>query len=268
MRRVVFLLALATAAGAFYCPTATTQERIGLGYQLTDDGGCSRTRQALVAEYDGERLGLDLHGRVRSAPAASNCLDTVESYDVRIARYINVGGGDVLLQIGIDQQATQAPYALTLDGQVLARPSDGGPLNIQDLPAGRATTVVGLVGLSTTFGGFRFGGGVNVLPVDWSDGTSGRTIQLEQGLDVGPVELAATWNIGTDHFGDVHADYYLQVSDRVDVAFALDHRWGLNALDVGAPQVQTIEQAVYHLAGAPRGTATWASVTVGYRLGD
>lgn len=268
MRRTVFVLTLAAAAAAICCTMASAQERVGLGYNVTDDGGCSRTRHALVAEYDGQRFGLDMHGRVRSAPAASNCLDTVESYDLKVARYIDVGGGDVMLQLGVDQQSTQAPYALTLGGEVLARPSDGTPLNVQDLPAGRALTVVGLVGLSTEYRGFRFGGGFNVLPIDWSDGTRGNTMQLEQGLTLGPVELGLTWNIGASHFGDAHAAYHLALSDRVDVGFSLDHRWGLNAVDVGAPAVQTVEQAVYHLAGAPRGSATYAAVTVGYRLGE
>ena len=151
----------------------------------------------------------------------------------------------------------------------IPRPSDGKPLNVQLLPAGAATTVVGAIGLSRDVGPLRVSGGYNFVPVDWAVAGAvrrGRSLQLGAGWDRGGDGFSAdmTVNVGRSHFGGAAAHYRFALDSRLDLGLSVSHRWGINAVDNGAPDEQIVEQAVFRRIGAPRNHTTFASVTLGF----
>ena len=255
---------IAAVAGA---PTASAQERIGIGYSMVDDGGCPEIGHILVAEYDLRKSGvLDARGMARTAPSSGDCRQDTLNYDVSIARYFSAGAVDILVEFGANEQAAAAPYALTLDGVVIPRP-DGQPLNVQTLPAGAATTVVGVIGLSRAVGPLRLSGGYNFVPLDWAVAGAverGRSVQLGAGWDRGGFSANLSVNVGRSHFGGASAAYRFALDSRFDLGLGLQHRWGINAVDNGAPDEQIIEQAVFRRVGGPRNHATFASATLGW----
>ena len=269
MKNSIRSVALAALGVVALVAAADAQERIGVGYSMVDDGGCPEVGHILVAEYDLRKQGvLDARGRVRTAPSGGDCRQDALTYDISVARYFSAGAVDILVEFGANEQAASAPYALTLNGMVIPRPGDGKPLNVQTLPAGAATTVVGVIGLSRDVGALRISGGYNFVPVDWAvAGTvqHGRSLQLGAGWDRGggfSADMAV--NIGRSHFGGASASYRFALSSRLDLGLGVLHRWGINAVDNGAPDEQVIEQAVFRRIGAPRNHATFASATFGW----
>ena len=254
----------------FIVSSSFAQERVGIGYSMIDDGGCPEVGHILVAEYDLQLDQMDAHGRVRTAPSSGDCRQDSLSYDVNIARYFSMGTFDLMVEFGANEQAASAPYALTMNGVVIPRPSDGNPLLVQILPAGAATTVVGVFGLSRTYGPVRVSGGYNFVPVDWFvDGMvqPGRSVQFGASYDHSGFGADMNVNMGRmGNFGEITAGYQFVLDPRFDLGLSISHRWGINAADVGVHYSQTIEEAVYLLQGGPRNHATFASVTLGYSL--
>ena len=263
-------VALVIATIFFFAGLSEAQvtERVGVGYSITDDGGCPEVGNTLTAEYERRAGFLDVSGWVRTAPSGGNCRQDAFSYDVELVRYFDLRTFDLMVEFGANEQAAHAPYALTLGGMVIPRPSDGGPLNVQNLPAGATTTITGVVGLSRMVGPLRVSAGVNFVPVDWMVNgmvQQGRSVQLGTGYGRGGFRLDWSVNAGEHaNFGEVSSSYRWDLSSGFDMGLSLEHRWGINAVDNGAPDEQVIEEAVYRRIGAPRNHATFASLTFGY----
>ena len=255
---------------------ASAQERIGIGYSLADDGGCPETMQSLTFEYDYKSDGaMDAHGMVRSAPSGGDCTQPSLSYNVGMARYFPMGALDVVVEFGADHQSAQANYDLLHEDGTVQLRSDGNALMTVPLPAGAVTTIVGSVGLSRDFGPIRVNGGYNFAPADWAIGgmvLQGRTARFGADFDWRGLYADAEIDVGRvegqyPHFGGFQGGYRWSMGDRSDISIGVVHRWGLNALDNGAPELQSYRGPMFRRAGAPRDHATFLNITIGYSLG-
>ena len=253
------------------------QERVGVGYSWVDDGGCPNTMQALTFEYDRSGEELDTHGMVRSAPSGSDCTQAALSYDVGVSRYFPVGGVDVIVEFGADRQSAMANYDLLHeDGTLQRRAADGNALMTVPLPAGATTTIIGSVGLSHGVGPLRVSGGFNFAPADWATTIGvvpGRTARFGADFDWQGLYADLEIDVGRPDrhytsFGGIQGGYRWAVGDRSDISIGIIHRWGLNALDNGAPDTQMFHGAEFLRSSAPRNHATFLNVTIGYSLGD
>ena len=266
--RITRISATAAILGALLVAPAAAQERIGFGFSQVSDGNCPTTQQTLTGAYERTSDELVLRGRVRTAPAGGDCRVDSFSYDVRIARYFSVGEVDTTVEFAAAQESTAAPYVLADEaGRVLLR-GDGGALYGANLPAGAAQTVVAAVGLSKVWSGMRFGGLVNLAPIDWAEHAPGRTMRLT--WDAGWRGLFATAgvDVGAAHFGSVAGGYrHALAGSNFDVGAAVTHRWGLSAVDNGAPLTQTIAGSWFLRDGPPQDNSTIFEVTLGYTLG-
>lgn len=244
------------------------QERIGFGFSHISDGNCPSVQQTMSSSYERTSDTLVLRGRVRSAPAGGDCRVDSFAYDVRIARYFAVGGVDATVEFAAAEESTAAPYVLTrASGHVIRRP-DGGALFGTSLPAGSAQTIVAAVGLSRVWNGMRFGALVNLAPIDWAEHAAGRTMRLTWDADWRGLYSAVGVDAGAANFGAVSAGYRRALADsNFDIGAGVTHRWGLSAVDNGAPLTQMIEGSHFLRDGPPQDTSTTIEVTLGYTLG-
>ena len=258
---VMVLLAMAVSAMA--------DERIGVGYAMVDDGNCAINAHTLTAEYDREGEDLEVRGRVRTEPSGGDCRKESISYDVFVARYFGVFGDsiDAFVEFGANEQSAAAPYALTDEsGNVLLR-SDGRALFSTNLSAGSSKTIIGAFGLSKDFGALRLGAGTNLVPVDWADHDSGRTLHFTAGLDVGDFDFDSSVDVGASHFGQVSTSYRHGLDgSRMDVGVGVSYYWGIGMIDNGAPAIQYITDSRFARVGAPRNDSLVVSITLGFSL--
>ena len=260
--------ALVAVAWLLWAVPSAAQERVGIGYTVVDDGHCAQAAHTLTTEYERSSDALDVRGRLRIAPSGGDCRQEALSYDVSVARYFDTGPVDIALEFGASEQAAAAPYALaTADGRIIPR-ADGNALFGTHLPAGSAKTIIGAIGLSRSVGPMRVSGGVNLVPVDWMHHDPGRTVHLAAGFDQGAFALDVSIDAGAAHFGETSAAYRLALDDsRFDVGIGLVYRWGIGAVDNGAPLAQLVNEAPFVLAGPPRDDALLLSITLGYSPG-
>lgn len=266
MRTKCATFALAVAVLMLFPGPLSAQERVGIGYTLVDDGNCTQAAGTLTAEYERSSDALDVRGMLRVEPSGGDCRQDALSYDVSAARYFAAGAVDVAVEFGANEQAAAAPYALAgADGSIIPR-ADGGALFGTNLPAGSATTIIGAIGLSRSFGPMRVSGGVNLVPVDWMHHDPGRTIHLAAGFDRGGFALDASIDAGAAHFGEASAAYRLALDGNspFDVGIGLVYRWGIGAIDNGAPLMQLVNDARFARAGPPRDDSLLVSFTLGY----
>ena len=268
MRARCVTAALVAALALFIAGPAPAQQRVGIGHTMVDDGGCTEAAHTLTAEYERQSDALDVRGMLRVEPSGGDCRQEALSYDVSAAKYLAAGAVDVAVEFGASEQAAAAPYALSgADGSILAR-ADGGALFGTNLPAGSARTIIGAIGLSRSFGPMRVSGGVNLVPVDWMHHEPGRTVHLAAGFDRGGWALDASIDAGAAHFGEAAAAYRLALAEtRFDVGIGLVYRWGIGAIDNGAPDVQLVNDSPFVRAGPPRDDSVLVSVTLGYSPG-
>ena len=268
MRAKCVTAALVAALALSVAGPAPAQQRVGIGHTTVDDGNCAEAAHTLTAEYERESDALDLRGMVRVAPSGGDCRQDALSYDVSAARYFSAGAVDVAVELGASEQAAAAPYALAgAGGSILLRP-DGGALFGTNLPAGSARTIIGAVGLSRSFGPVRVTGGVNLVPVEWMQHEPGRTAHFAAGFDRGGFSFDTSVDAGAAHFGEAAAAYRHALADsRFDVGIGLVYRWGIGAIDNGAPDVQLVNDSPFVRAGPPRDDSLLVSVTLGYSPG-
>lgn len=257
-------LAFATAA----VPPAAGQERVGIGFSALQDGNCPVAQRVTTGEYGRTTEAMLVRGLVRTEPAGGDCRRDAFSYDVRAARYFRVGGSvDAAVEFGAAQTSTAAPYVLAQGDRVLVR-GDGGALFGTSLPAGSAQTIVAAVGLSRQIGVVRLGGAVNLAPIEWTGHDAGRTVRATWDLAWRGVYAEGAIDVGTAHFGVLRTGYRHGLGGTAfEVGAGVTRRWGLAAVDNGAPAVQRVAGATFLRDGPPRSTSTLFEVAIGYRIG-
>ena len=263
-----FLISLLLLFTLTFPAAAQSSERVGFGYSLASDGGCPETRHSLMAGYDLEWEALEVRGKVRSRPSGGDCRRDSISYSISAARFFPTGAGfDAEVKFLASRTAASAPYNLSDGSRVLLRP-DGGALFTANIPAGTADTVVGALGVSRKFGRLgRFGAGWNLVPVDWAGHEPGRTVHLSHGFEWEGVYADSTIDLGADRWGTVSVGYRRNLDqDRLDVGVGVSWRWGLAAVDSGAPAIQRIAGSPFLLAAPPRDDALFFEVDLGYLL--
>ena len=227
-------------------------DQLDLSWSWADDGSCNSSTETLSITYTLESAIMDGYGNVRQAPAGSNCEEQSLAYDVHIKRLFPLNSGADLewgafALLGASEKSTSAPYALA--GGAL-RP-DGKPMYPVPLPAGRVQTVDAVLGAGAEWRGLEIGLGANLLPIDWSDGESGRTIHAEVAAEFeilwGALEVAA--DIDTDLGGHAYG------SNRVvwrgfGLYAGLYHDWGLQAVAPDAPMTAEFYGVPATLVGA------------------
>ena len=266
-RRFVWGVFAALAAGVLAVPVEG-QQRLGFGLSVLSDGNCHRPQRSMTAEYEQTTDALAAEGRIRSEPAGGDCRLDSFAYSVRVAPYFNIRGIDATVEFAAAQETTSAPYVLADDsGAVLLR-EDGGALYGANLPAGSARHVVAAVGVSRRLRAVRLGALVNLAPVDWVDHPSGPTARLTWDADWRGAYINGSVDYGADMFGVVDVGYRYDIAaSRLDVGAGLTRRWGLAAVDNGAPPRQSIGGAPFLRDGPPQGHSTIVAVTIGYRIG-
>ena len=238
-------------------------DRISLSYQRIDDGSCGDVvGNILSATYSHQSDGFDVRGSVRSAPSGGDCREDGLSYSIDVERRFLLGesGFSGLAKFLADERSTTAPYALVdAMGKVLLRP-DGQASNPLILPAGRAQTIGAILGLSKTHAGASFDIGFNVVPVDWADGSSGRTfhgaIDYTSDFGSGTLGFGIGVDIGNDTFGETYVEYRFSLAGGLGAELRFGHAFGLNALDAGVPPTATFAGLPAVVSGAPQDTAT------------
>ena len=247
-------------------------ETISFSYAYRDDGSCRVAGNTLSGEFEGSypSLGLDVSAFARTAPTGGNCEVDGLSYAFTASKDVaGFGAWDVAAVFAADKRSTSAPYAITDSaGNVLLR-ADGNASDPVVLPAGAAESATAALSLCRGFGGaeeggsppFEFCAGGNVVPVDWADGSSGRTAHLSAGAELCPecellghplrfsVDLQA--DVGAGVFGDAVVRGTLGI-----LSASIRHSFGLNEVDNGAPANQTFSGLPSALAGAPQDTST------------
>ena len=261
---VVMAAALVLSAS----PSLAQEHRIGVGYSVLNDGGCSIAQKTLTADYSSNTKSQALRGRIRSAPAGGDCRLESFAYDVRLAHYFDVKAVDATVEFSAARETTAAPYVLADEsGAVLLR-NDGNALFATTLPAGSAQTVVAAVGVSRRMGPVRLGILANLAPIDWARHADGRTVRLTWDAELRGVYLEGSVDQGADSFGVVSTGYRFGLAESpFDVSAGIVYRWGLNAVDNGAPGFQDIAGAPFLADGAPQDHSLITAVTVGYRIG-
>ena len=268
MRKARWIVLAALLPLALQAPPAGAQERIGFGYSHLRDGNCDVAQRTMVGDYSRASDALVLRGRVRTEPAGGDCRLDAFGYDVRIARYFQLGPVDATVEFAASEQTTAAPYVLTDDaGAVLLR-SDGNALYGANLPAGSSQTVVAAVGASKSIGGMRLAVLVNLAPIDWAEHPAGRTVRLAWDAGWRGFYTGAAADVGAGHFGAASAGYrHALAGSGFDVGVDVTRRWGLAAVDNGAPLAQLVAGSSFLRDGPPQDHSTTVEVTLGYRLG-
>ena len=256
------LIVLATVHGA------DAQERIAIGWSALQDGNCPIQQRVVTGEYGRTSDAMLVRGFVRTSPAGGDCRLDAFSYDVRVARDFSAGPVDATVEFSASETSTGAPYVLANEDRRVLTRGDGGALFGSTLPAGSAQTIVAAVGVSRQMGVLRLGAGVNLAPIDWADHDAGRTIRITWDLDWRGVYAEGSVDAGAAHFGVARAGYRHGLGDSAfELGAGVTRRWGLAAVDNGAPAIQRVADAVFLRDGPPQSTATLFDVTIGYRLG-
>ena len=241
-------------------------ESITFAYTFRDDGSCADPGHIvsgeLLAKY--EQLGLDVSAYARTAPSGGDCRVDTLSYNLSIEQSaFSFGAWDAVAIFGADKRSTSAGYAIVdAMGNVLVRP-DGRASDPVVLPAGAAETVTAAMTLCRDIGSVNVNlcAGVNVVPVDWADGSTGRTAHFRATVALPyNVNLDVTVDAGADQFGDLALRW-----SKGPLHVALRQAFGLNATDDGTPEMQTFAGLPVVKTGAPQSTATLLEVGVRLR---
>ena len=241
----IFLLGMGLA------PWAHGATEITASFSRTDDGGCAKVANAASLDYRYTADDRLIRANVRSAPSGGDCEQLSTAYSASVEQQIGeVWGVEPFIKVFISEQPTAAQYALAVDGQVLTR-GDGGPLHAPILPAGVARTLEAAVGVTREqeWAGFqtKTSVGFNTVPVDWSDGSAGRTGYVSA--------VVSRWNLSAETQTSFGSDVYGTFAVRY-TAGPLVAAWrlvyGLDALAAGMPMSQEVAGAQFVLVGDPK----------------
>ena len=250
----------ATALGLGLFTTNThADERVSIGLAYIDNGSCGDPVYVADAEY--VRTGGDLEARaeVNTGPSGGDCRQAFTNYDINLERTVaEIGAGwSAIFKLGADRNAFTSAYAQVVNGQVDLRP-DGQASFPVNLPAGVATNAIGAIALSRAVGFGEIDLGYNVVPVDFADGSSERTVHLGYDAEVGPVEFGVSFDTNSNNsFGDAYAVWSHGLAE-----VKLAYQWGLNSLFDGAPATQQVNGAQFTSVGQPDDDTFTASFRV------
>lgn len=265
----ILVLAL---GGIVLASSAFATERVSLSYAYIDDGGCPKPGQTIEGSYRLATENMDAYGSVRTAPSGGDCRTDALTYDVEIERRFSINEHiNALAKFGADERSMASPYAITDGmGNVLLRP-DGGASAPVVLPAGRAKTIEAIFGVSAYLGPVNVDLGYNLVPVDWSDGSSSGAfhagVSVFRQLVSGQLDVSVGLNHGNGSFGDARVAWTRNFQDSTwGVQMAMTYAWGLNELDDGSPPEATFAGLRAVLAGSPQDDATTFSVGISKEL--
>ena len=262
----VVLAALATSARA--------ADTIDVNYNLVDNGGCPKLQHTVAIQYRSEQPKRDARGFVQTNPAGGDCTQTALSFDFYVAQYwAAFGDWDLAFSGGANRTSVGAPYGLLDEAGMFILRSDGAAAFQTNLPAGQAENISGSIRISRDLfimdGNVkvRAGAGVDVVPVDWADGTSGRSGKFVLGIDYGEHwDFDLNLNVGHGTFGDAVLRYHREFEGSnigFNAEFEVD--FGLNELDPGVPAMQDVQGSQFGLLGAPEGKAI--ALRIGFTFG-
>lgn len=247
-------------------------DRLTVSYAATDDGSCEQTLQTFAAAWDHESPGMDVHANVTTKPSGADCRKESLSYSVAASRFFDLPFSrsvDAMARFGASRTSGSGVYAVTDEaGNVILR-ADGGAAHLITLRAGSFEAVTGTFGMSWQATRLlRLDAGLNFVPVDWADGSTGRTVHLGAHLDFlvlgGEFELAATADVGNEAWGQVRADWRTPVAGGLSLALSAVHDRGLDTLKSDAPMHQEFLGRTVVLDAPPAGEAT--TFTVGLAI--
>ena len=173
-----------------------------------------------------------------------------------------------LVKFTAAERSVSAPYAIVDgDGAVILRP-DGMAADPVLLPAGRAQTVIGALGVSYSFGAANIDLGYNLVPVDWADGSRSRTahLALAAAADVlgGVIDAGVSVDFGS---GGAWTESRVTWARRFAASdwgmdIGVRHVSGLAGLDTGVPATATFSGLPAIAAGPAGDTSTAVSIGV------
>ena len=259
------LLAIAFLFFPIVANAGDDDEYVAFGYDYRDDGGCKKAGHTYTAEYVRESDELEVHGLVQSAPSGGDCTQSAESYDFSISKYWLAGRGyQAFANFRADKRSFGAAYGLADETPTVLLRLDGMPVFSTVLPAGVAETIQGIIGVSRDFGSTRINLGFNVAPIDWADGSKGRTGHIGITYDLGNFDIDFSADMGEGFFGDVSASYKIDFTEQFGAALVARYAFGLNELDDGSPPYQTVNGATFLNLGSPSDTMFTAGVRLTY----
>lgn len=265
------LLLGALLLSAFFAVQAAAGDSVALSYGYVDDGGCPKAGHTVQATYTHASEGMDVYASVRSAPSGGDCTVDGLSYNLEAERRFAVTDTiSGLVKFQAEEHSTSAPYAIVDEnGRVITR-GDGQAASPVTLPAGKAQTIAGILGASFSVGVLNIDLGYNLVPIDWADGSSGRTahVAASAGFDlpVGRLGLMASLDKGNGSFGETRATLDVPIKSGFSMAVSVSRIFGLNEIDGGEPATQEFAGLPAVLAGAPQDTATFFSVGLSYDI--
>ena len=247
-------LMLLTFVTLFFTLTylAYGEETLSVYLNHVDDGGCSVAARTVQVSYLRTGDGLEASADVLTAPNGGNCETRSTAYGVELEVPYSMGEWDAIAKFVADERPAGATYVLTDGmGTVLTR-GDGGALFPTQLPV-LVKNVGAIIGVSRSFGNVEIDLGANAVPVDWSDGDNGHTVHMGLSAQAGDFGFRASMDAGADLFGDVGVTW-----SRGIATCRADYVFGLDTLDAGVPGTQSVRDAIFALAGPPKGTRTSA----------
>ena len=268
-------IAIAWLAFAVFATQAVrADESVYASFSLTDDGSCERELPTFELGYDRNTDELDVRGDIRLAPAGGDCRDDSLSYNVEAERRFDFGFGfDGLVKFQASENSLAAPYAIVDDmGNVLTR-ADGGASDPVLLPAGRARTVLGILGASRTFdissnSSVDLAVGRNFSPVGFADGSESQTVHVALSASIadvlgGDIGANVSFDRGDDggQFGQADVAWTRDIDDSgwaLRVAYSTN--WSLNELASDAPAMATFSGLPAVNLGAPADRASYFSL--------
>jgi len=269
---LLFAGAVAVAVGLLAVAMQAEADTLGINYELRDNGGCRKAEHTVSAEYRSEQGKRDIRGWVQTNPSGGDCEQDALSFDFYVAQYFPVyGDWDLAFSGGANRTAVGATYGLLDESGMLILRSDGAAAFATNLPAGEAENVSGSIRVSRDFAMdngmvIRAGAGIDVVPVDWADGTKGRSGKFVVGVDYREWDLDINVNVGNGMFGDIALTWQRDFEDtNFGVLAALEYDFGLDELDAGVPMVQDVQGSQFGLLGAPQSSAI--SLRFGFTFG-
>ena len=253
-----FLAAALVAIVALVARPLYAQERVSFGYAYTDDGSCGDATNAVEGAYSRTGGALEVDAMVRVAPSGGDCRQDYTSYRLSAERSVGTWGVAKFLA---SENSFSAPYAQVVGGMVDLR-ADGQAAFPVALPAGVAKAVVASLGGSwqTAIGEIDLT--YNIVPIDWADGSSDRTVGVAWSRAAGAFDLSASIeSSGSSSFGSLGVTYTRGAAEVV-----VDYDFGLNELYDGAPMYQDVGGARFVAAGAPQDDQLTVSVRIGFDL--
>ena len=227
---------------------ARADESLDLYASHTDDGGCAEPAMLVEMRYALGGGPLTTEASARVAPSAGNCLERAVAYDVSVQRDVPIGAGfDLVFRAQAAEDAASAVYELLDEGGSVLTRADGGALFAPTLPAGAARVVGAQAGIGRTTPIGRLRIAYNAVPTPWTMAEESTTVHMGWDSVVGNWTFGAEADVGEDDFGNA----YLAWSRGVATCRA-EYRWGIAAIDTGAPALQHVDGAPFRLAAAPR----------------